>query len=311
MPQNDFWTENLQPASLDGIVFEIAERRVTTGRALARYRYPYRDGQGVEDLGRSVYVWNLEVPLYRSVGLAQYPGTLDDLIRLVEDADKKAEVEYVDPEWGPFRVKIPENGFEWSTTGETRDGGMLSLTLEEISFDQSVTQNLESPRLAGRANAAFLAGNIDNNLQNLDAPDIPSDIDPNEGFSLTDTWNAVQNGLDTAALAADDVAAKIDEVTLISQKILNFSAGDELERFSLYNSTVDFIAAAKDVGDDSGDAPPGETLVERTLTATLSSFQIAQWLYGDSFRASEIEFNNPTPNPLAYPIGTTIKVFEA
>jgi len=308
MAQSDWWTENLQPASLDGIVFEVASRTVTTGRELARYRYPYRDGQGVEDLGRAVYVWQLKIPLFRGVGLAQYPGTLDSLVALVDDSARKAEVEFVDPEWGPFQVKIPRDGFQWETVAEARDGGILSLTLEEISFDQSITQNLSKPALAGRARAAFLASGIDNNLALLNTS-LP-DIADSDGLSLTDLWNKAQDGIDQAALAVDDVAAKIDEVVLISQKVMDFSAGDEIERFSLYNSAADFAAAATDAGNDSGDAPPGETMVTRKLPTTMSMYAISTWLYGESYRADEILFNNPTTNPLAYPQGAVIKVFE-
>jgi prophage DNA circulation protein len=308
MAQDDYWSQNLIPAKIGGIDIDIADRRVESGRQFARYRYPYRNGQGVEDVGRKIYVWTLKIPLFRGVGLGFYPGTVDAIIKLVDSDTTRGEVEYIDPEWGPFQVKIAD--WTWETTPEQRNGGVLTLVIEERSFDQSIEDNLNKPGLAKRALASKMAIRIDYELDVAGAP-LPDITDKSKGLSLTELWQDVQGAIDSAALAADDVAARIDEIYLVGQDVYNFSAEDEIERFSLYNSVADFLGAAEEVGEDSGDKPPGETLVTKIIPDTMSMYAIAQWLYKDPVRAEEIVFNNPSPNPMAYPRGSRIKVFAA
>lgn len=314
MPQDDLWTTNLLPAKLGiknqpntAIEIDIADRRVESGRQFARYRYPYRNGQGIEDIGRKIYIWTLKIPLFAGVNPAHYPGTLDSIIKLIDSDKTRGEVEYIDPEWGPFDVKIAE--WTWETVPDQRNGGILTLTIEERSFDQSIEDNLNKPELAKRALATKMAARSDY-LLNVAGVKLPKVSDKTD-LTLTEMWQKLQDELDTQALAVDDIAARIDEVYLVGQDVYNFSAEDEIERFSLHNSITDFLGAAEDVGNDSGDTPPGEKLVTKILPDTMSMYQIAQWLYNDPVRADEIVFNNPTSNVLAYPRGSEIKVFES
>lgn len=315
MSEDDYWSQNLLPAKLTAtlvagaapeVEFEIRERNVESGQRFARYVYSYRAGQGVEGLGRKIYIWNLKCPLFRGVGTNHYPGTLDNLVKLIEA--NNGELEYMDPEWGPFRVIVADWG--WQTVAELRNGGVLSLTLEERSFEQSISDNLNKPQLAKRALAAKLARSLDNALELL-GTSLPAITDKSKGFSLTEMWSSVQDALDSAAMAADEIAARIDEVFLVGQDVYNFSAQDEIERWSITNVVADFLGAAEGVGDDSGDIPPGERMVTRVLPDTMSMFQIAMMLYGDSVRAEEIAFNNSVADPMAYPRGYRIKAFAA
>lgn len=313
MSEDDYWSQNLLPSKLaaslgDGsdVEFEIRERNVESGQKLARYPYPYRAGQGVEGLGRKIYIWNLKCPLSRGVGINHYPGTVDNLVKLIEA--EGGELEFMDPEWGPFKVIVTD--WAWLTVAEVRNGGVLTMVLEERSFEQSISDNLNKPEFAKRALAAKLATSLDNALELL-GTSLPNISDGAKGFSLTEMWNDVQDALDTAALAADDIAARIDEVFLVGQDIYNFSAEDELERWSITNSVADFLGAIEEVGNGSGDTPPGETMVKKVLPDTMSMYDIANWLYKDPFRAEEISFNNPVANPMAYPRGMTIKAFAA
>ncbi len=301
----DYWSETLLDPKLDGVEFIIQDRRVETGRGFARYRYPYRNGQGVEDFGRKIYIFHLTIPLFRGVGEGFYPGTFDKLLAILDDEDKKAEVEYIDPEFGPLKVKIDQ--FDWDTKATARNGGVLTLTLEEISFEQSLTENLNKPQFAKRSLAGLRAASLDYALDVLGFS-LP-DIDDSGFPSLTDLWNAVQEGLDTAALAADGIAGRIDEVTLISQKVMDFSAQDEIGRWSITNAVVDFVGAAEDVGDDSDGTPAGEKMIEHILPDDMSMYDIANWLYKDVVRAEEIANANPYQNPMRYPRGYRIKAF--
>lgn len=303
---DDYWSQTLLPSSLDKVEFFIQDRRVETGRTFARYRYPYRNGQGVEDYGRKIYIFHLTIPLYRDVAEGLYPGTFDKLLAINDDESTKAEVEYQDPEFGPIKVKI--DSFDWSTEATKRNGGVLTLVLEEISFEQSLTENLNQPKLAARALAGKRAASLDFALDVLGYP-LPK-IDDSGIGSLTELWDKVQDGLDTAALGADGVAGRIDEVTLVSQKVMNFSAQDEIGRWSITNAVVDFVGAASDAGEES-DGPAGVGMIEHILADDMSMFDIAAAFYKDASRAEEVAFANPVANPMAYRRGQRIKVYPS
>jgi prophage DNA circulation protein len=291
-----WWSDNLLEASLNYVEFPVAARAVKTGRNFARYTYPYRDGQGVEDLGRKVYVFSLTVPLFRGMGDGIYPDKYEQLIAIIEDADLRGEVEYIDPEFGPIQVKLVD--YDWQTVAEKQDGGVLTLTLEEVGFEQSLLSDLNRPNLGGATRGVQLAGEIDADIAAT-----------GEGvtFSLTDAWNTFERALETGALAADEVAAQLDEVYLVANKAAAFCARDELERWSIFNSIVDFLGAAEEHSDNAADRSAGAALVEVLLPDTMDMFAIAQKYLGDANRAEEVAYANPG-NPLAYARGSVVRV---
>jgi hypothetical protein len=302
---SDVWEESLLPASLGDIKFPVRNRTVKTGRDFTRYKYPYRKGQGVEDVGRKTYVWTLDIPLYAGVSPKHYPGTFDRLTALIEDEDKRGEVEYVDPELGAFDVKIVD--YEWDTKAEARNGVELRITLEERAFDQSLLQSLTSGKLSARAAAAKASQHVGYLLHSLEDKLEPADL-PNNGFSLTDAWVKTQEALDTAALGADQVAGKIDEFVLVTQKFLDFSAEDEIGRFSIACAIYDAQGAAYAVGDDTARGPGGSNLTEVVLSDEMSAMEVAQRYYGDAGMAEIVLFHNPTANCFGYPRGSRLLV---
>lgn len=294
MPQ--YWEQNLLSATLGYVELPIGDRQVKLGRNFARNVFPYRNGQGVEDLGRKVYLFTLTVPLFRGMDPEHYPDTYLRLLAIIEDDELRGEVEYVDPEFGPLDVKIVD--YDWHTVAERRDGGVLTITLEERGFDTSVLDSINLPTLSGPRRAEQFALDVDREASLLSA-----DL----GFSLTDAWRAFQDALDQGALAVDDIAAQLDEIYLVAEKAIAFSAVDEIERWSLYNSIVDFLGAAEDSADVAADKSVGARLVEVVLPDDMDMFQIASRYLKDASRAEEVAFYNPT-SPLSYPRGSTVRV---
>lgn len=292
----DFWETTLLTACLHDVDFPIADRSVKTGRNFARSVYPYRDGQGVEDLGRRVYQFQLTVPLFRGVDTAHYPDTYQLLIAIIEDPELRGEVEYVDPEFGPMDVKIID--YDWRTVADRRDGGVLTITLEERGFEQSLLDNLGRAERAGGSRADQLALDVDSQV---------AAIGTSPGFGLTEAWRAFQEALDQGALAADDIAAQLDELYLVAQKVIAFSALDELERFSVYNSVIDFLGAAEDAADQAADRSAGAKLIEVLLPDDMDMFGAAARYLGSAERAEEIAFHNPE-SPLSYARGSLLRV---
>jgi hypothetical protein len=300
----DYFEENLQEASLGYVPFPLSDRKWGFGRRFARFEYPYRDGQGGEDLGRKIYTFTLTLPLHRGVEWPEplYPDVYQKLIAIVSDPDLRGEVEYVDPEFGPLQVKILD--VRANTPATVRNGVVLELDIEELGFDTDLLANLSKPKFGSASEAEQLAMAIDTEVE-FD-PAAPSD---KPGFSLSDAWRSLQAGLDVGATAADVVAAQIDEIYLLAEKFLNFSAKDELQRWSIYISVVNFLGAVEDYADaKSQDDTQNVELVTVTLPSTMSAYDIASTYYGDAGRAESVVQDNPTTNPMAYPAGATVRL---
>jgi prophage DNA circulation protein len=293
----DYFAETVLEASLAYVEFPVTDRKLSTGRRISRTEYPYRDGQGVEELGRKAYVFNLTVPLFRGVDVSHYPDTYQRLIAVIEDPEQRGSVEYIDPEFGPVNVQILD--YDVVMAADRRDGVMLTLVLEERGLDESLLDNLTQPKLAGASRASLFAARADQEVAFLSVPE--SDKPP---FSLSDTWLKFQEALDTGAMAADQVAAVLDEVFMVCKRFLDFSAKDEIERWSLYNTVIDFAGAAEDAANDNGTP---ET-VDVVLQADMSAYDIATYYYDDAGRAEEVIRDNPTANPMRYTRGTRIRV---
>lgn len=307
--ENDYWSDNLIDASLDGVDFLISTRTVKGGRAFARRRFPYRDGQSVEDTGREPYVFELEIPLYRGVSDSLYPARQVELLAVFDDAEKKGEVEYVDPEFGALNVKVSD--WSWKTEPSARNGGLLSLVLEERTLDRSITDEL---RLNSTLQIMVLAAiNLDLAIDQsgLDLTELPEEDFGNWEDKIDDLTSKFTDVL----LAADDIAAEIDAVTMTLNRLMAFDLGDEISKWSIVNSVVDLLGALHLYGEEQSKGGSGNKqqikFIDWTVPSDMSKYDIAMRLYNDSIRADEIEFNNPTPNPMNYPRGTRLKVLSA
>lgn len=303
----DWWEANLIESTLGFVKIPVASRKLGVGRRMSRTEYPYRDGQGVEDLGRKAQTFTLMLPLYRGLLSTDpdlyYPNAYQALLSLMEEDDLRGSAEWVDPEFGPVPVQIID--YDIDANGERRDGVMMTIVLEERGLDQSLLSNLTQPKLAGASRASLFAANVD---QEVAFTDVPQSEKP--PYSLTQTWQDFQAALDTGALAADQIAARLDEVYMVANRFIEFSAKDEIERWSLFNSVIDFAGAAEDAANQSASNQSGTAggLIEVVLQADMSAYDIGTYYYDDAGRADDIIADNPTANPMRYPRGSTIRI---
>lgn len=299
-----YFAQNLVDMQLGKIVVDASSRRVDFGRDFARVRYPYRSGQGVEDLGRKIYIFTIELPLFRGVRPSDYPKTSDELLALVTDEKDKGEIVYIDPEFGAFDVKIAD--VSWSINAEEQDGGRMSITLEERSFDKDLLEEVNNGKLAARGNAAKSASRADY-LMDTQFDPIIDPFEPST-FSLTDAWNSLQDFLDQAASTADGVAAQVDEFVSVAQKAMAFSAREELSRWSVVCAVQDAVGFAFMAGDDAATDSAPNGFREITLPTEMSMYEIAATYLGDPSLAERVAADNPHPSPFAYERGTKILV---
>jgi DNA circularisation protein N-terminus len=300
-----YWEDNLQQASLEYVEFPVQGRTLGTGRRKASTQLPYRSGQLVEDFGRKVFTWSLTVPLYRGMDWPTdtlYPDVYLRLLALVTDESVRGEVTYIDPEFGPFQVSIVD--YDISTPADRQDGVLMTLRLEERGLDQDLLANLSPSKQGGATRALLAAEQVDQEVAYDPAPQ-----EEKPSVSLGDAWKSFQAALDQGALAADEIAALLDDLYFTAEKFINFSAKEELERWSLFQSVVRFLGAAEDAADASAsDQGSLSALIEAVLPADMSAFDIATYYHDDAQRADEVVFNNPSSNPLSYPRGSVVRV---
>lgn len=300
----DTWKDTLLKTELAGIRIDPESVIFGTGRMFQRTRFPYRDGQSIEDLGRKTYTWKLSIPLFASVNASHYPGLFDQFMKVVEDTEKRGEVEFIDPERGPFDVKIVD--YNWTIDAARRNGGVLTIDLEERGFEQSFTANLRKGKLAMRAAAAHAAKKaqyaIDMLAFAINEPSVSTK------FSLTEAWGKFQSALDAGAMAADEVASRIDEVVGVGSRILAFDPVSELERWSITNSVFDAVGFAIEASEEASSDSATGGFVDVVINTPMSMWDIAQAHLDDAGRADEVSADNPTPNPFEYPAGSRIRL---
>lgn len=311
------WDDILHEASFAGVIFPVGRRSVEGGRASATRRYPFRDGQDIEDTGREPYALEYEVPLFASVDASHYPDTYEQLRAAFDDPESQGFGELVDPEIGPIFVKV-KFPWRWETTPEERDGGRFSVRFEEVSNDPIVfsvrpTDPEAQARLAAEAlDAALADGGISEAdiLADWDSAGLGLEI----GFSAEDTLfvSVVDDffaTLDEAAMAGDDLAAELDVFRNRIDRVNNFSAEREVESWSIISSSARLTGSVSEATEKK--ISRAKRIVEYRVPVEMSIYDVANILYGDPARATEIQQRNPSDRPLFLKAGTTLRVLES
>jgi prophage DNA circulation protein len=94
-------------------------------------KYPNRDGQRSEDLGREPYVFELEIPLFADIDPSHYPTMAEQLRAILDDPEDG--LEYRDHELGTMPVSIGP----WTSDidAKMRDGVVFRIQLTEDQVD--------------------------------------------------------------------------------------------------------------------------------------------------------------------------------
>lgn len=305
--------DELHDASFDAIKFDLEEREVSGGRAFARRRYPYRDGQSVEDTGRDPYHFSLTIPLFEDIDPTHYPDRYNQLRAVFDDPSTQGEAEYVDPELGPLRCKVVR--WTWQQTSEARHGGRFRLELEEVSFDDVVFAIL--PSLDARSTASLDSILLDDTLRELGVEDDEVlNAMALQGLPVSDdelgNYGPCESVAVSAFRAIDEEGATVDEmqtaVGILQRRLDAVTELDAMQDPSAYavlrlvSSVISAVSlAAEEAGANAANVMTYET------TAVLSAWDLAVLLYEDGSRAEELVARNPTRNPLAYPVGYSFR----
>lgn len=314
----DLWDETLQPASFAGIEFPVASRSLGGGRALARKRYPNRPGQSVEETGREPYTFELEIPLFADVEPEHYPNTFESLRYAFDDPDTGALAEYVDPELGPLQAQV--DTWTWRTAAGARNGGVLTVKLEEVSHEDFVltTSTRDAQRSAEDAAAEIdeRIGDLGISEEDLEqsflAGGVPLSEDEKDKLSgelwstqVTRFVESIEDGISTA----EEMAARLDGMRRRIDILVNLPGMQAPAAAFAHHAAMRLGASLVEMGDELvSRAPP---LVEHIILSEQSVYEVASQLYGSPDRAAEILQRNPSPSPLFLPAGTRLVVLSS
>jgi hypothetical protein len=272
----------------------------------------------MEDLGRGAYTYKLEIPLFRGMdpvvpGSPLYPDVFEALRFEFDNPDTLGEGEFVDPEIGPIQVKVVSH--VWRAASDKRNGGVYTVELEENSEDPFVlTVGATSD---SETEAQQQAADIDQSVPETEATILEAfsaageplsnfDFTPGELFvAMADDFF---DWLDEGALAADDIAARLDSFRARIDAVLAFDSLQASSAWSVRYSLMRLSDTLTEAADRRARSAP--TISEFLVPARMSHWEIANRLYGDRTRAREIFLRNPTLNPNFYSAGTTLLVLS-
>jgi prophage DNA circulation protein len=308
------WEEYLQPSSFDGVSFPVSSRTVGGGRAWVGRRYPNRAGQGGEDLGREPLTFELEVPLFHGVDPDHYPATYEALRGAFDHPTTQGEAEYVDQEYGPLNAKVTK--WQWIQSADKRDGGILRISIEEVSHDDIVFRT--DARDAQRDAETHATDLDDFGLAEADleydfaAAGVPLSVDEQDYVS-GELWSTqvtrFVEGLDDGIASAADVASRVDNLRTRLDIAANLPALQGPSGVYTLHSIARLAASLTALGEAAVIKTP--PLVAHTLATSQSVYEISSSLYGTPDRADEILQRNPSATPLFIPAGTALVVLAA
>lgn len=312
------WTDYLQEAALDGVAFPVSSRTVGYGRDGARIRLPYVDGQDVEDTGRLPRTYSLELPLFPGIeGYDDlYPGTYERLVSLAESQRSLTQIVYTDPVHGDVDVRL------WSlqeiTVADRRDGAMVRIELEEVTFDTTGTTVVRSPARDGEgaaraADDAIASGDVvsEEDVQGaMDSTGPPQTAAQRRGriagAPIESLWKDLSTSLTSAALAADEAAAAVDTVRAKLNAIISLPGMESADGWELRGSLLRVIEASGRLAEQA--VARAVPTVELTLTGEVSVYELAAGLYRDASRVDDVLRRNSVRDPHAIRVGTVLRV---
>lgn len=306
--------DDLNEAKLGGVPFPVGARKLSGGRAFARRRYPYRDGQSTEGTGREPYKFDLTVPLFADVDPEHYPNVYEQLRAQLDEPDQSSRIEYVDPELGPLFVQVVD--WTWNQTAEQRDGGRYEIQLEEVSHDDFVfSTRVQDDRAAADLQAELVDTTLEDvGITDADVTSALSDagapLGDGDAFEAGAATSSLLDGftaaLDDGAMAADELASRLDTLRTRLGAIGSMEALGTVDGWPAIQALSRLTAAVTQIAEAAiASAVP---VVLYDVPQPMSAWEIAVALYGDGERGEEVARRNPSREVLSYRSGTQLRV---
>jgi prophage DNA circulation protein len=309
------WDDTLSPYKLDGIEFEASARPRRGGRAIVARKYPNRDGQDVEDLGREPYRYELVVPLFHGVNPEHWPNLFDQLVAVLENPP--ANLEYQDPEHGVVTVTVVD--WDDGLDSGQRDGTILKFTLEErmldvVNLGRTLTTSVltDPTELAAQLDDAMAEAGIDENTVKAGFAKAGAELDVDEQGDPGTLWESqiaeTMARIDDGAAAADVIVSQVERVRVRLDVLTSTEEARTADGQPVYEAAMLLAASLEQRARAfAADAP---SLVEHRVLVETSIFEIANSLYSDPARVADLLARNPMADALFIPAGTVLVVAD-
>lgn len=289
-----------------------SSRRVTGGRARVARKYPNRDGQTTEDMGREPYTIELEIPLFAGVDPDHYPSMADAIRSLLDDPPEP--LEYQDHELGVLNVSASPYAIDMDPM--KRDGVILRFTLAEDTLDQGAAFRVLNPQPDVETAGEALDGELEE--AGVTEPNVTSAMEKKgvglkadeRSYTSGSLWASqalsVVTEVNSGIATAQSIAATVDTIRGRVAALLSLPEMQVASAGSAMTAAILFLEAVTQLGDRALASAAIE--VEERILDTVSLLDVAARLYGDEQRVVELMARNPGVNPLFVPAGTVLIV---
>lgn len=282
----------LQPASFGPTPFFVRSVEVKGGLREALHEYPHQPAGRNEKLGRRLYTITMRAEFSTVTPL--YPNAWPfDLFDLRQQFEQGVTDDLVIPTIGTIRAIC----IDWSQTmtAGRGDGESAVFTFREDEPDDLLSVEIAS------INFQFVAAAMDRLMEAAELEGLGDLFSSIEGFAA----DVAALG-DQVELAADSVAAKVDQLTGACQLLDGtLSILDEPPHHKVAEALRDLTVASIKLSENIVSRNPISTF---TTTASMAVSDIARLLYGSTERAVEILKLNPIRDAFSVPAGTELRV---
>lgn len=167
----DQWADQLYEASYGGLRIDVLSLQDDLSRALARYKYPHRDGADVEDMGAEEWTTRARVIFFPRDG-QNARDVFEEFMAIVQRGESQV---FVHPLFGEHDVKVGQLGT--AIAAELRDAIMVECEFVEDTADATIFEpGAGLPVTSSIDEVTAISGDIDDGLvqvnerEDLDEP---------------------------------------------------------------------------------------------------------------------------------------------
>lgn len=278
------WDLQLDTASFRGVEFEVERLDDALVRRIREYRYPWRDGADLDDLGREPRRTQLTAHFRGDT----YESDLSAFLKIV-DAGKSGT--FIHPTLGTWtaRISIPSI----AQTHEDRDAAVLQVEVIEDGTSTTLPTLYSIEKLEDEVETECLA---------------VEDEDP--GYDeVSDAVSAARAFVASAQAKASQITSEVNKVRKkIDTAVEKARQLTDVQNYPLVRSLKKLAYSCQKVGTRIQQVKP--VVLERTIPVEMPLPLLAHKLYGDSSRATEIQQVNRVRNPFIAPPGARLKVYS-
>ncbi len=298
------WADMLQPASLDGVAFNIISVRDAGGAVVDKVGFYGGSGVEANDRARKERTFQIVAVVFGD----QYPDKMEDLDRVIAAGGVK---ELVHPVKGTLKVVVDAD--EWiHDVEDAEDAAMLQLTVTEHTEHQfkADTTTLPARANAARAAAEKVTTAADSLYELLNGEPTGKDAQIAATQSAKDTAIQCIDVADTIEVSSIDlsvaeVVAQVNQVrSSVSSELAAIADYSTPEMWALGQALQNMAFALGELAATVLEARP--PLIEEIIDADVP---LLIWLSerGISDQLGEFMALNSIPDPLSLPKGMKVR----